>query len=295
MITAGIVIREKLGQQAAATFMGVPGLDTLFRLATILGQYVLPFITVWLVLLAVYKFLPHTNVRLSSAGWGAFVGAILIQIARPGFGLYVSHAIRYEKLYGSLGAIPIFLIWLWLLWILVLFGAEVAFTVQNIGLLQFRERIHHVSQRYIDRFLAARMLLYVSREFWRNADPMSVEKLADILQIPSEEARNAAEKLVQLGFLTPVGEEREAFHPSSDLSQIKVLDVLSISDQIRSESRMDRDKDSPWEQKLEEIFDRVVNARHNEIGDLSFHDLVIACEQAERENTEDESSCNSSE
>ncbi len=292
MIAAGIIVREKLGQQAAATFMGVPGLDTLFRLTTTAGRYVLPLLTVWLVLLAVYKFLPHTTVRLGSASWGAFVGAVLIQIARPGFGIYVSHAIRYQKLYGSLGAIPIFLIWVWLLWILVLFGAEVAFTVQNIGLLQFRERIHHISQRYIDRYLAARILLYVGREFWRNAEPMPVDKLSNILHVPSEEARNAAEKLVQLGFLTPVGKEQNCYHPSSDLSQMKVLDVLSISDQIRAESRVERDEDSPWEQKLEEVFDRANNAQRDEIGDMTFHDLVLACEEAEEENAENESSEN---
>lgn len=287
MIAAGIVVREKLGQQAAATFMGVPGLDTLFQLAATLGRYLLPLLTVWLVLLALYKFLPHTNVRLGSATWGAFVGAVLIQIARPGFGFYVSHAIRYQKLYGSLGAIPIFLIWLWLLWILVLFGAEVAFTVQNIGLLQFRERIHHVSKKYIDRYLAARILLYVSREFWRNAEPMPVDKLADILQVPSEEARNAAEKLVQLDFLTPVGEEQNCYHPSSDLSQMKILDVLSINDQIRLESRLVRDEDSPWERKLQEIIERANRAQHDKIGDITFHDLILACEEAEEETTQE--------
>lgn len=288
MIAVSILFREKLGQQAAATFIGTPGLETLFRLTAALANYVLPLLTVWLVLLAIYKFIPHTRVHFGPAAWGAFVGALLVQIARPGFGLYVNNAIRYEKIYGSLGAIPIFLLWLWLLWVLVLFGAEVAFTVQNIGLLRFRERLHRLSGLFIDRYLAVRIMMYVAREFWRNGRPMTVDKLADILQMPPEEAADAADRLVKLDLLTPVGEEQDQFHPAHDLSRLTLMDVLSITDRFRWDSRSRRSEDSPWENKLEEIFDSAIEAQEDVLEGITFRDLMLSCEKAQKE-TEDQS------
>jgi YihY family inner membrane protein len=286
MIAVSILVREKLGQQAAATFIGIPGLETLFRFIAAMGNYVLPLVTVWLVLLAIYKFIPHTTVHFGPAAWGAFVGAVLVQIARPGFGLYVNNAIKYEKIYGSLGAIPIFLLWLWLLWVLVLFGAEVAFTVQNIGLLRFRERLHRLSGLFIDRYLAARIMMYVAREFWRNSQPMTVEKLAEILQMPPEEAANSAHRLVKLGLLTPVGEEQDQFHPARDLSQLTLMDVLSITDRFRWDSRSRRDEDSVWENKLEEVFDSAIEAQEEALRDMTFRDLMAECEAAEQKTAE---------
>ena len=286
MIAAGIIIQEELGQKAAQTFLGVPGLEALFRLTATMGRYVLPLLTVWLVLVAIYKFLPHTTVRLGAACWGAFVGAVLIQIARPGFGLYVSHAIRYEKLYGSLGAFPIFLLWIWLLWVLVLFGAEVAFTVQNVGLLHFRERMHHLSGLLIDRYLAVRIMMYVAREFWRNGQPMPVDKLSDTLEIPPEEAANAASSLVKVGLLTPVGEERDKFHPARDLSRLSVMEVLNITDRFRAESRSPRPKDHPWEETLEEVFNASFDAQEQALDGMTFRDLMVRCEEAEKKSEE---------
>jgi membrane protein len=291
MIAVSILFREKLGQQAAATFIGMPGLETLFRLAAALGNYVLPLLTVWLVLLALYKFIPHTRVHFGPAAWGAFVAAVLVQIARPGFGLYVSNAIRYERIYGSLGAIPIFLLWLWLLWVLVLFGAEVAFTVQNIGLLRFRERLHRLSGLFIDRYLAVRVMMYVAREFWQNGRPMGVEKLAETLQMPPEEAADAADRLVKLDLLTPVGEEQDQFHPAHDLSQLTLMDVLSITDRFRWDSRSQKSEDSVWENKLEEIFDSAIDAQEDVLEGITFRDLMLSCEEAQ-EPTEEQSESN---
>ncbi|MFW5982719.1 MAG: YhjD/YihY/BrkB family envelope integrity protein [Candidatus Brocadiia bacterium] len=281
MIAAGIFLREKLSQQAATTFLGVPGLEFLYRFSTVVGRYLVPLITVWLVLLAVYKFIPHTSVHFRAASWGAFVGAVLIQIARPAFGIYVSHAVQYERIYGSLSVVPFFLLWLWLLWILVLFGGEVAFTVQNMGVLRFRDRMRRISGHFIDRFLATRIIMYVAREFWRNGRPMTVGRLSDILRIPPEEAADATSRLTKLGYLTPVGEDQQQFHPSSDLSRLKLHDILSATDHFRSETRSRRQEDQAWENTLEDLFSQAIDAQKRALDDTTFRDLMVECEQAE--------------
>ncbi|HXY42290.1 MAG TPA: YihY/virulence factor BrkB family protein [Vicinamibacteria bacterium] len=77
-----------------------------------------------------YKLLPNTLVKWRPALVGAFISAALWDLTKWGFGLYVSRALPYMKLYGALGLIPLFLFWLYVNWLIVLFGMEIAFTLQ---------------------------------------------------------------------------------------------------------------------------------------------------------------------
>ena len=115
-----------MAQLAFEAAQGVPVLGFLLgalaRFQSLLASFVL--------LLLVYKLLPNTHVRLRPAIWGALVAAALWSLSRWGFGLYVSKALPYMKIYGALGLIPLFLFWLYLTWLIVLFGMELAFTLQ---------------------------------------------------------------------------------------------------------------------------------------------------------------------
>ena len=74
--------------------------------------------------------MPNTRVRWRPALWGALVAAGLSEVSKWGFGLYVSQALPYLKLYGAIGLVPLFLFWLYLGWLIILFGLEIAFTLQ---------------------------------------------------------------------------------------------------------------------------------------------------------------------
>ncbi len=84
----------------------------------------------FLTLTLLYKLLPNTLVRWRPALAGALVAAGLWEASKWAFGLYVSRALPYLKLYGAIGLIPLFLFWLYLNWLIVLFGLEIAFTLQ---------------------------------------------------------------------------------------------------------------------------------------------------------------------
>jgi membrane protein len=84
----------------------------------------------FLALVLLYKLLPNTLVRWRPALAGAFVAAALWYVSKWAFGLYVSRALPYLKLYGAIGLVPLFLFWLYLNWLIVLFGMELAFTLQ---------------------------------------------------------------------------------------------------------------------------------------------------------------------
>lgn len=271
--------QERLGAYIRLHLGGAAVIGQVVQVLTAVGEQLLPFVTTWLVLMAVYKFLPHTRVRFGSAAWGAFLASLLLHGARPLFSLYVLKAVKYERIYGSLGAVPIFLLWIWLLWIIVLFGAEVCFTIQNVGLLRYRDKLHRLSSIFIDRCLAARIMMYVAREFWQTGKPATASRLAEILQTTTEEAADAAGRLVRLGLLTPVGEQRDAFHPARDLSKLKLSEVLGITDRFRDDSRSTRPEDKPYEDRLERAFRLAIESQDKALQDMTFRDLLQQCEE----------------
>ncbi len=72
----------------------------------------------------IYAAVPNTRVPLRHALVGGTFTAVLLELARRGFGLYVMFFPNYELIYGAFAAVPLFLLWIYLSWIIVLFGAE---------------------------------------------------------------------------------------------------------------------------------------------------------------------------
>jgi len=279
MIGATIWAQEHLEQYVTVTVTQVPVLGGVIAVLIAAGRHMVPFLTTWLLLVALYMFLPHTRVKFTSAAWGAFIAAILLTAARPLFGLYVLGAVKYQRIYGSLGAVPVFLLWIWLLWVIALFGAEISFTIQNVGLLRYRDKLSRLSAIFIDRYLAARIVMYVAREFWETGKPLRVDRLAEILQTTPEEAGDAARRLVRLGLLTPVGDQHDEFHPARDLSRLKLSEMLSITDRFRDESRSEQQENRPYEDRLEGVFRSAIQAQEEALDGLTLRDLLDQCEK----------------
>lgn len=84
----------------------------------------------WLVMFGVYSLIPNTAVVLRCAATGALVAAMLLEILKQGLGVYFDNAVSFSQLYGSLGLIPLFMFWVVLIWTAILFGLEVAATLQ---------------------------------------------------------------------------------------------------------------------------------------------------------------------
>ena len=72
---------------------------------------------------AVYKWVPHARVSTRCALIAGLLIAAVFNLAQYGFRMYTSHLISYSKIYGSLGAVPIILLWIYIVWLVVLSGA----------------------------------------------------------------------------------------------------------------------------------------------------------------------------
>ncbi|MFA9477179.1 YhjD/YihY/BrkB family envelope integrity protein [Phycisphaerales bacterium AB-hyl4] len=97
----------------------------------IIGQLA-SFLASWLLLFLLYVLMPNTTVHLRPAAIGSMIAAALWEIAKALFALYVSNAVGYAALYGTLALIPLFLFWVYLTWLIILFGLELTYTLQTL-------------------------------------------------------------------------------------------------------------------------------------------------------------------
>ncbi len=97
-----------------------------------LYDHLWPVVIDYIAFFLLYYLVPKAPVHLRSAAFGAFVAAALFDVAKKVFAFYINSFSSYEKIYGALASIPIFLFWLYLAWIIVILGAEFCYQAQYL-------------------------------------------------------------------------------------------------------------------------------------------------------------------
>ncbi len=210
-----------LGRQATGTLDQMTGISRV--LAGFTG-WAAPFLGYLFVLWAVYKLLPNTEVPWLSALMGAAAAAPAWLIAKWAFALYVERFVRTGNLYGVLGLVPLFLIWLNLSWLIVLFGAELANQYAGSVRSSSSRPARGAGIRQPD-LLAG--LLAVGGPYEEGRGPVSSRQAAEQLQMPHDAAGRVLEVLAEMGLILPVeGRPEPSFVLARPAAAISVVDVL---------------------------------------------------------------------
>lgn len=102
---------------------------------------VLPFVITFVTLILMYTMVPNRRVSWRHAAIGALLGAILFEVGRWGFTQFIRRSPNYEEIYGALAAIPIFLLWIYLSWIIVILGASIAASISAFDYVKPQEAL----------------------------------------------------------------------------------------------------------------------------------------------------------
>lgn len=146
---------------------------------------VIPVLATALGLTFLYVLVPHTRVELRPALAGALLATVGWELAKHGYAAFAAGIFRYNALYGSLGAIPLFLLWVYVSWVLVLFGARLAFALQHADALdRLSELRAHPRGEELLAFSVAREL---ARAELQGLRPIAVRDLARRSLIPEHE------------------------------------------------------------------------------------------------------------
>ncbi|HTP29565.1 MAG TPA: YihY/virulence factor BrkB family protein [Anaeromyxobacteraceae bacterium] len=180
---------------------------------------------VWVALLAIYLILPNVRVRVPSALFGAAVSAILWQGALFLYVRLQMGVTEYSAVYSALGAVPIFLVWTYVSWIVVLIGAQVAASYE--GHRAFREQLDTArADQALREDLAVLVAALVAWDFLSKGVHPTESELAMELDLPEPLVRNVVDVLVRSEILArTVGASQPGCVPNRDPGSIHLWEI----------------------------------------------------------------------
>ncbi len=184
----------------------------------------LPYVSVWIAMVFLYIFIPNTRVRFSSALAGGIIAGTAWQLAQWGYFHFQVGVANYNAIYGTLSAVPVFLVWIYTSWLIVLFGLEIVFAHQHDGHGLYVSAFHLTETAREE--LALALLLQVCRHFQTGGIPPSTDQLAIELDVPLLLIESVSEVLQGLGYLAATGVNESGWLPVRDPSEVQVCDVI---------------------------------------------------------------------
>ena len=226
MILSGsftVVITARITQIAEGNsilgYIG-PALIFLIRLA--------PYVMMWMMFMLLYIVMPNTKVKFSAALLAGIVAGTLYQFVQWGYVTFQVGVSRYNAIYGSFAALPLFMIWVHVSWLIVLFGAELSFAYQNVKQYEFEADTENISLTLYRKVLLL-VMVRVVKNFEEGALPLTSETLSEVLKLPVRLVRRVLNELLEAGLVveTVTDNPRErGYVPALDISRITVAYVL---------------------------------------------------------------------
>ena len=198
------------------------GIGGLANLATGL----LDFALMWAFWCGAYLWVPNTRLDLKPVLIGSLVTTVLLTLGRSFLGLYLRNAFGLSGLYGSLGLIPLFMFWTYLMWLFVLLGLQIASLLQTLRQRSLDD-LEQESGRteFVDPAEVVALMELASERFGSGGTVDSTSASA-ALAIPEVATARMLEELARRGFLHRL--ERGGFALASPPSQIDAASVMEV-------------------------------------------------------------------
>ena len=264
LLSLGFIATGKLGETLPAGLVGA----------------MLPIALTTLAFVLAIRLLPQVEVRWRSALIGGVASAVVFELAKTGFGAYtelLGAGSAVARLYGSLGLLPVFLVWLYTLWLIALVGVEAAYVAENSGRLLPLERQRLLrqerDQRTVDDLFCLQVLVVVADRYLARSGAVSGSYVASVLGCSSKLVARAVEVLHSVGVVAPTEDHKTI--PAMPPDQIRANEVLHACRRIVAPSVP--------EASLEHRLERRVRAALDRSLDVSLADLVADLLRAEGE------------
>lgn len=234
--------------------------------------HLVPYMFTWIALSVLYIFIPNTAVRIVPATLGGVLAGTCWQLAQWGYIHFQVGVAKYNAIYGTLAVLPIFMVWIYTSWVIVLFGAEMVHSYQNIDMFRRELRAPEINFR-LRELLALAILQDVVAAFVAGAPGWTAQRLEDELELPSRILADLLEELVASGLLVVIAGEQPSYLPAREPDQVLMAEVLTIL----------RDFGGTWqphrltrgEEQLTKIIAKLDDAAKDALSGMTLRDLAV--------------------
>jgi len=229
---------------------------------------VTPFLLVTGAFAFLYWFMPNTKVRLSSALVGGVAGGFLWATLGLLVATFIVNSARTMSVYGGFAIAITALIWLYLNWLVLLVGAQLAYYHQNPAYLRIGRREPRLSNSTRER-LALNIMLLVGQAFRDSQVTLTLAEISARLAIPSITLEPIVAGLEENGLLTSTG--TETLLPGRDTARIALGDILAV---VREFGETGAISEPRWSPAIEEIGGRLDKALASTVEDTTLAELL---------------------
>ncbi len=248
--------------------LAIPGLGQL----VVLAGKAIPFLLIIVAFTFVYMFVPNTKVRFRSALVGAVVSGMLWQASGYGFATFVAGSSKYTAIYSGFAILMFFMIWLYLSWFILLFGAQISYFHQHPQQVRPEREAFRFSARLKER--AGLALLYLIADAYYQGRPRwTQDALIQHLGLPGDAVAELLQPLERAGLLVETGEDNPGYVPARDPQHIFLAEVLEVLRSAEETAHPLRSRALELE-PVERLMTQVRQARDSALDGRTLKDLV---------------------
>jgi len=223
----------------------------------------LPYCAIWVLFVSIYIFMPNTKVNLRSGVLAGIVVGTIYQVVQWVYITFQVGVTKYNAIYGSFAALPLFLVWLQLSWLIVLLGAEISFAHQNVDTYEFEPDSLRASNRF-RKLLSLRIVHLLVKNFCGGEKAWTATQISHTLEIPIRLVRQILFELTESGILSKSmveAGEVPAYQPAQCVDKYTagyIIDALerSGSDDIPVAESTELDKLSECLEAFGDVIDK---------------------------------------
>ncbi|GAB6099905.1 hypothetical protein JCM16358_17840 [Halanaerocella petrolearia] len=191
------------------------GQDLILRLLSILAYFLVFFIA--------YYLIPNTEVEIIAALVGGVTSGTLFYLAKNLYVLYTNNVVNYNQIYGSLAAAPLFLVWLYLIWMIALLGAVISYVFQHRNNLAYFTDTEDVTLGIRMLVPVAVMIILHKNFVTPGKTGIILKELIDRINIPSPIIEEELERLKQEELITITREGK--YIPICSVTELPLWEV----------------------------------------------------------------------
>ena len=203
-----------------------PAIELLFDLVSLMLS--------WIFFAATYMLIPNTRVKFRSAIIPGILVGTSCQVVQWLFVTGQLYVAKYNAIYGSFSFLPLLLIWMQLVWLFTLIGAQLCFSIQNIGEYNFGENIRNISENYRRQATIAVMAI-IARRFMAGRPALSMSRISQQYRLPINLVTPIVHRLKCAGLVSfvDIPEKEQNEQPVQPARDVSTLTVAAVNDAMQ--------------------------------------------------------------
>lgn len=253
--------------QSGAVVQYIMNNEALGPIVVMVGKLV-PYLLISGVFTFLYMFMPNTKVNFTSALVGGIAGGVMWATVGAIFTTFVLYASRTAQIYAGFAVAITTLFWLYLNWLILLIGSQLAFYHQRPAFLRTGRQEPRLSNTMRER-LALNVMFHIGNAFRNPGETVTAAEISERIKIPSIALAPVITALEEAGLILPT--EHENLLPGREMSRTRLSEILDV---VRVRGETGSNRDPKWSARISKLGDQLDGAVTDIVGDRSLSDLL---------------------